>query len=155
MRIGVEEQDEVCAMPKQSKRVTALLLGLGAIGLLVVAAWLTPSQDGVGTHKQLGLPQCGWILATDLTCPTCGMTTAFSHTVRGDVIAAIKTQPFGMLLAVFVSIFAFVSLSIAFTGKPKTAFWYNWMTTKTLFIIAGLAVCAWVYKILMHRGLIS
>ncbi|MBC8202924.1 MAG: DUF2752 domain-containing protein [Planctomycetes bacterium] len=135
-----------------SRRLQALIVGIGAIVILSVAAWLSPSADGVGTHKQLGLPQCGWIVAVDLPCPTCGMTTAFSYTVRGNFISALKTQPFGMFLAVFVAITGILALIIVLTGRPKVAFWYRWMTTKTLFIVAGLAAFAWVYKILVHRG---
>jgi len=134
------------------RRIYSLLVGIGAIVLLSVAAWLPPSADGVGTHEQLGLPRCGWIVAADLPCPTCGMTTAFSYTVRGKFLTAFKTQPFGMLIAVFVAITGVFSFTIALTGRPKTAFWYRWLTTKTLFIVAGLAAFAWVYKILAHRG---
>ncbi len=136
----------------RSRRMQALFVGIGAIAILSIAAWLSPSADGVGTHKQLGLPQCGWIVAVDLPCPTCGMTTAFSYTVRGNFFSAFKTQPFGMFLAVFVSIIGVLAFTLALTGRPKTAFWYRWMTTKTLFIVAGLAAFAWVYKILAHRG---
>jgi hypothetical protein len=139
----------------RSRRIQALLVGTGAIVILAIAAWLSPSADGVGTHKELGLPPCGWIVAADIPCPTCGMTTAFSYTVRGNFLSAFKTQPFGLFLAVCVAITGILGFTIAFTGRPKTAFWYHWMTTKTLFIIAGLAAFAWVYKILAHRGWFS
>jgi hypothetical protein len=139
----------------RSRRIQALLVGTGAIVILAIAAWLSPSADGVGTHKELGLPPCGWIVAADIPCPTCGMTTAFSYTVRGNFLSAFKTQPFGLFLAVCVAITGILGFTIAFTGRPKTSFWYHWMTTKTLFIIAGLAAFAWVYKILAHRGWFS
>jgi len=139
----------------QSRRIQSLLVGIGALIILSIAAWLSPSADGLGTHKQLGLPQCGWIVAADLPCPTCGMTTAFSYTVRGNFLSAFKTQPFGMFLALCVAITGILGFTIALTGRPKTAFWYRWMTTKSLFIIAGLATFAWVYKILAHRGWLS
>jgi hypothetical protein len=125
---------------------------MGALAVLAIAGWLSPAQAGVGTHQQLGLPQCGWIVAADLPCPTCGMTTAFSYTVRGKFVSAIKSQPFGMLLAICVAITGILGLSIAITGRPHTHFWYRWLTTKTLFIFVGLAAFAWVYKILAHRG---
>lgn len=140
------------APPPRSRRVSALLVGLGVVVILGIAAWLSPSVDGVGTHRQLGLPQCGWIVAADLPCPTCGMTTAFSLSVRGRFISAFTTQPFGMLLAIGVACTGLLAFSIALTGHPQSAFWYRWMTTKTLFIFAGMAVFAWVYKICAHRG---
>lgn len=136
----------------QSRRFTAFLVSVGAAIILGIATWLSPSSDGLGTHRQLGLPQCGWIIAADLPCPTCGMTTAFSYTVRGKFISAFKTQPFGMFLAIGVALIGLLGITITLTGRPETAFWYRWMTTKTLFIILGVAAFAWVYKICAHRG---
>ena len=146
------DKDTIMTPSPLSRRVTALFIGIGAIAVLSIAGWLSPAGAGVGTHQQLGLPQCGCIVAADLPCPTCGRTTAFSYTVRGKFISAIKTQPFGMLLAICVAITGILALSIAITGRPRTQFWYRWLTTKTLFIFAGLAAFAWVYKILAHRG---
>ena len=54
---------------ERSRRFTAFFVGVGATLILGVAAWLSPSTDGIGTHQQLGLPQCGWIVAADLPCP--------------------------------------------------------------------------------------
>ncbi len=135
-----------------SRRFTAFFVGIGASLILGVAAWLSPSTDGIGTHRQLGLPQCGWIVAADLPCPTCGMTTAFSYTVRGKLISAFTTQPFGMFLAIGVMFMGLLAFTIAITGRPESAFLYKWMTTNTLFIIVGVAAFAWVYKICAHRG---
>ena len=137
---------------ERSRRFTAFFVGVGAALILGVAAWLSPSTDGIGTHRQLGLPQCGWIVAADLPCPTCGMTTAFSYTVRGKFISAFTTQPFGVFLAIGVTFMGLLAFTIALTGRPESAFWYQWMTTKTLFIIVGMAAFAWVYKICAHRG---
>ena len=48
-----------------------------ALAPLVIAAALSPSNAGHGTHRQLGLPACGWQTNMGLPCPTCGMTTSF------------------------------------------------------------------------------
>ena len=129
-----------------------MAVGLVSMAVFATAAWLSPSADGGGTHKQLGLPSCGWIVAADIPCPTCGMTTAFSYTVRGKLIPAFRAQPFGMLAAFGVATTGLIACMIALTGRPHTAFWYRWMTTKALLIICSLAAFAWVYKILAHRG---
>lgn len=68
------------------------------------------------------------------------------------MIPAFRAQPFGMLAAIGVAITGFIACMIALTGRPHTAFWYGWMTTKALLIICALAAFAWVYKILAHRG---
>ncbi|MBT4523937.1 MAG: DUF2752 domain-containing protein, partial [Phycisphaerae bacterium] len=78
-------------MPVKSecaRRLHALGVSIASLALLSIALLLTPSADGIGTHTQLGLPACGWILAADLPCPTCGMTTAWSHTIRGELPSA-------------------------------------------------------------------
>lgn len=81
-------------------RLGAALLGALCTGILGLAAWLPPDPRGYGTHQRLGFGPCGMILSTGLPCPTCGMTTAFSCTVRGELPSAIRAQAVGFLLAV-------------------------------------------------------
>ena len=100
----MEEQEGISKIivPEKSertRRVHAFGVALMSVVLLSVAFILNPSREGVGTHRQLGLPECGWILAADVPCPTCGMTTAWSHTVRDEFPTAFMTQPLGLILA--------------------------------------------------------
>ena len=53
-------------------RFGALLLALACAVPLIFAATLTPSDAGMGTHMQVGLPDCGFKLATGYPCATCG-----------------------------------------------------------------------------------
>ena len=92
-----------------------VLLACGA--LLALSAWLKPARAGMGTHQQLGLPPCNWVVVTGYPCPTCGMTTAFAHTVRGQWLAAIKAQPAGWLLAVATLVVAVAALEVLITGR--------------------------------------
>lgn len=85
--------------PSGSVRVVAGLILCVCVAVLGVALWLTPDPRGFGTHLQLGMGGCGMILTTGLPCPTCGMTTAFAHTVRGQLFAALVAQPGGLVLA--------------------------------------------------------
>ena len=108
----MEEQEGISKIivPEKSertRRVHAFGVALMSVVLLSVAFILNPSREGVGTHRQLGLPECGWILAADVPCPTCGMTTAWSHTVRGEFPTAFMTQPLGLILA-FITFFVAV-----------------------------------------------
>lgn len=79
----------------------ALMLGGGMpLGMLLVAAWLTPNAAGLGTHHQLGFPPCSMRVYAGIRCPSCGMTTSWSHMVRGQVPQAMAANAGGALLAV-------------------------------------------------------
>jgi hypothetical protein len=66
--------------------------------VFVTAAFLTPNPIGHGTHTQLGLPPCGFLVVSGLPCPGCGLTTCFSFMIRGDVVGAAAANPFGVML---------------------------------------------------------
>jgi len=66
--------------------------------VFAIAVMLTPNPVGHGTHTQLGLPPCGFLVVTGLPCPGCGLTTCFSYMVRGDVVGAATANPFGVML---------------------------------------------------------
>src|SRR5262249_31354400 len=86
-----------------------LLAGLSA-AMLLIARLLRRSADGVGTHRQLGLPPCAFLHFTGIPCPGCGLTTSVAHAARLQFYEAIITQPFGLL--VFVLAVLSVPLSI-------------------------------------------
>jgi hypothetical protein len=82
------------------QRVVLALAGAGLFALLVIAARLTPSPQGMGTHRQLGLPPCTMVKWFGIRCPSCGMTTSWSHLMHGHVRAAFRTNSGGALLAI-------------------------------------------------------
>ncbi|HEY8428437.1 MAG TPA: DUF2752 domain-containing protein [Sandaracinaceae bacterium] len=90
--------------------VTWLVLLAGPLAVLVTAAMLTPAAEGHGTHTQLGLPPCGFLVYTGYPCPGCGLTTSFAHMIRLDVGGAFSANPFGIVL--FLCTAAMVPLSI-------------------------------------------
>lgn len=80
-----------------------------------IGAYLTPSSQGHGTHQQLGLPPCPSVFMFGRLCPGCGMTTAFSATIKGDFVTAWNANPFGTLGYVLFTI----SAILAFYGWIK------------------------------------
>lgn len=78
--------------------LTWFVLLAGPLAVLITAAFLTPASAGHGTHTQLGLPPCGFLVYTGYPCPGCGLTTAFSHMIRFEVVGAFHANPFGILL---------------------------------------------------------
>jgi len=80
-------------------RLVVGLTGCVLLGLLATAARLTPDPQGIGTHRQLGLPACTIVAWYGVRCPSCGMTTAWAHVVRGQAVAALRASVGGSLLA--------------------------------------------------------
>lgn len=122
-------------------------LALGGAAVLLVAAMLEPDARGYGTHAQLGLPPCGFLLLTGAPCPGCGLTTAFAHAIRGDWMLAANANPFGLLL--FGLVLASVPLTIL-------AGWRRWSVDSVLqrfgigrwaLGVAGCGVALWVVRL--------
>lgn len=100
------------------RRLIAAGLFLFCSGVLAVAIYLRPDSRGFGTHQQLGFTPCAMVLTTGYPCPTCGMTTAFAHTVRGQWLRAIYAQPSGFVLALATIATAVGSAWVLATGRP-------------------------------------
>jgi len=130
-------------------RVGAVIIAAACIALLIIAASITPNARGMGTHTQLGLPQCGWVLMFGRPCMTCGMTTAFAHTVRMELILAFRAQPMGALLAILTPVVLFASLHAAILGARIDQMLEPLLRPRTLWVIAGLFLAAWGYKLMV------
>jgi Protein of unknown function (DUF2752) len=98
---------------------------LGA--LLAVAAWLKPDPSGLGTHQQLGLPPCTWLMLWGIPCPTCGMTTSWSCLLEGDIAGSLQANPAGSLVALMAVVLA--------TGLG----WSAWRGSWVFLVTAGKA----------------
>jgi len=135
----MEEECTIEECPPQkserSRRLHALGVALSAVLLLSIAFVLSPSEEGIGTHQQLGLPTCGWILASDIPCPTCGMTTSWTHTVRGN----------------FVALGGFITATTGFSFQPLL---YRFPPSKIFIVVIILSLLAWGFKILLHKGML-
>jgi hypothetical protein len=133
------------------RRGAALLIAAGASAPLWIGAWLRPAVEGVGTHQQLGLPACGWIVGMGLPCPSCGMTTAFSLAARGDLAGAFAAQPMGALLAVLAAMVAVVAAWTAISGCRSWEVIWSLLDRRVGWALAALLALAWVYKLAAVR----
>lgn len=128
-------------------RLTALSVFAGCVCLLLLAAWLNPDRRGLGTHEQLGFPPCSFVVLFGYPCPTCGMTTAFAHAVRGELPAALCVQPAGLAAALATMVAACAALSIVLTGEVWRVNWHRvspgWVVAACVLTILG----GWVYKL--------
>lgn len=124
-------------------RVRGLAVATCCWAVIALAWWLTPAGSGVGTHRQLGLPACSFLVQTGYPCPTCGMTTSVSAMAHGRISLAFRSHPFGVLLFVGVAVLAAAAMFEALTGQNVLArlgkpAWWVW--TFIIGIAAGWAL---------------
>lgn len=133
------------------RRITAAGIAAGCAMLLAIALLLNPSPDGLGTHQQLNLPSCGWVSLMDIPCMTCGMTTAYSHAVRGSILSAILAQPLGGVLALATAMTMLGSVHVAITGARLEALVGRLWTRRTIWILVLFALASWGFKIVTYK----
>ena len=90
-----------------------VLLGVG-VGSIVLGLAMRPAEEGLGTHRQLGLPACSFLATTGWPCPTCCLTSSYAYCMHGRFGQVWKSQPFGFILAL-------MSLSLTGVGAAELA----------------------------------
>ena len=139
----------MCAEHRHSQATPLVWMALatGCIVVLALAAWLEPDARGYGTHAQLGLPPCGFRWLTGLACPGCGLTTAFSHAIRGDWSLAFSANPLG--LAMFAVVCAAIPLTVvgAVRGWSLGEAFDRFAVGRWSLAVAGCAVVVWIARL--------
>jgi hypothetical protein len=115
--------------------------------IIILSVELIPSDDGFGTHCQLGLPACGFLTVTGYPCPSCGLTTSFSHFVRGDWLDAIRTQPFGFVLFVTLLVMSVIAVYALAKKIPLSHFLDSVFFERLQVTLFFLFFLSWFYKI--------
>lgn len=134
------------------ERLSAGVVAVACLALLITASRLTPSPAGFATHTQLGLPPCGWMVAANTPCPTCGMTTAFANAANAQPFAALTAQPMGAMLALATAVLFWGALHVAVLGSQLARIGVRILRPRVLWAVLALGLLAWVYKIAVVRG---
>ncbi len=129
------------------ERLLMGLVGTVLAGLLATAAWLAPSSRGMGTHQQLGLPPCTLVALYGMRCPSCGMTTSWSHLMRGNVFGSVQANAAGFLLGVLALITAPWLLSSALWGRFTVAPPGDWTLIVLTCLVVGVTLGDWLYRL--------
>ncbi|MCH9654993.1 MAG: DUF2752 domain-containing protein [Planctomycetes bacterium] len=82
-------------------KIRSLLIGwsLFLIAGFGVAIQTNPDPRGFGTHQRFGFAPCVIRNQLSIPCPSCGMTTSFSHFVRGQIRQSAQANTAGLVLA--------------------------------------------------------
>jgi hypothetical protein len=144
---GVEVTLVARGRASATERLAVLAFSAGAMVLLGLARSIRPDGRGFGTHEQLGLPPCGLMQLAHIPCPSCGMTTAFAHAVRLEVVEAARAQPFGLLLAALAAVAAALGPVAAVAGVRVTGVLSPAGARRLALGFLGGILAAWAYKI--------
>ena len=134
-----------------------IIVGLIATLLwaIIITSWyVSPSADGFGSHTQLGIPKCSWVVEYNRPCPTCGMTTAYSLTARGRLITAFITQPAGCIFALVHFALTALLTYIAIAGKYPfyLVVMVNYHAYRILFTAIIVILAGWGWTWLRFTG---
>lgn len=119
---GFEEVPEALPYMAWWVRLNLILVAIGLIAVFVIGACLHPyganneplTQE---THRQLGLPPCGFYAMTGLPCPSCGFTTSFSLLMHLDPANAMRANSVGALLGTYCLLVIPWSVFSAWRGR--------------------------------------
>jgi len=129
-----------------SQRLLWWSIVAGCVLVLAAAAVIEPDARGYGTHMQLGLPPCGFLLLTGSPCPGCGLTTAFAHGIRGDWVLAASANPLGLALFLVVCFSIPLGVTAALRGWSLDAAIQRFSLNRWGLALAGCAVVVWVVR---------
>lgn len=125
-----------------------------ALALFIVLGFIVhPDARGFGTHEQLGLPSCKLMDWTGVPCPGCGVTTSVAFAARGHVIESLRTQPFGLVMALTILVLPLWALVAHFSGQDLYRSIQSRRAGKIGIALAVLLGLAWIYKLVMVLGL--
>lgn len=118
----VDEPDQAATAAAASPRRAGLrlrgaLLFVPCAVVIGLAAWLTPSPAGYGTHQQLGLPACSFLWRTGYPCPSCGLTSSFAAMAHGRIVEALRDHPFGPFLVLALAAVGLCGLAELVGGR--------------------------------------
>ncbi len=133
--------------PRTERRGIAFIVLLATLLPLVVGAALHANHSGVGTHEQLGLPACNFLVVTGYPCVSCGMTTAVALAAQGHLMQALVVQPAGALLALSLAATSMVAAWCVITGASLKPLYRRLGKLPTLIVIIAVLLGAWGYKV--------
>lgn len=80
------------------------------------------------------------------------MTTAFAWAAHGSLLRSFAAQPFGCVLAIATAAACVVSAYVVVTGSAVGGRLLRLLGPGVGWVVLGLALAAWAYKIAVFRG---
>jgi len=128
-------------------RASLLVLFTFLLTVFCLARSMEPDPRGYGTHRQLGLPECTFQMLFSIPCPGCGMTTSFSHFVRGDLWDAARVSISGLLLAIVATVVIPWSLASAVRGRLLGIKDPSIVCARLVITLGGISLVNWLCRL--------
>ena len=121
---------------RQGKATQASVIAL----LLLGAALVDPDHP-------LPVEVCVFKALTGLPCPTCGLTRALCHALRGDWAQSLAYHPAGLLLAAALTGWAAWSAAEVFRDKPIEEVLRGRIGASLMGAGAVVSVVSWIVRL--------
>lgn len=138
----------------------ACLIGAGLLAsVLAVAAILNPylndagealppgEHRAMGTHQQMGLPSCHFLVMSGLPCPSCGMTTSFALLMHGDPIGSWRVNGVGTFMALYCLLSIPLALFGAIAGRLPVVHSLEWWALASIGGFLPLLLVRWLWVV--------
>ena len=114
--------------------------------LMLIATVIDPDRP-------LPTEVCLWNRVTGWPCPTCGLTRALCHAMRGEWAASLRFHPAGVLVVVGLAGWALWSACEAWRGQPILQAARRSSFRILLSIGAAVSLASWIARIVMRTSL--
>lgn len=121
---------------RRSRARQAAVIALGLLAAL-----------GVDPDRPLPFDVCGFKSLLGIPCPTCGLTRAMCHALRGDWAASMSYHPAGILVAAALVGWMLCSAVEAARGQPVAEAARGRLRTPMIGAGIVASIAAWVVQL--------
>jgi hypothetical protein len=122
-------------------RRRAMAWQAGAMAAVLVGARLADAG------RPLPFEVCGFKHLTGLPCPTCGLTRALCHAVRGDWTQSLACHPAGPFLALALFAWMLWSAAETYRGQPLQDALRGRLANALLAAGVALSLVVWIVRL--------